>query len=407
MNSNPTQLYSVLVEAIKKAGLFPKPTISHSSASKSTIQVNGRKMLSFTSNNYLGMSDSDKIKKIVINALKKYGISSGSTRILGGSHDIHEELEKTLATFIGTEDAIVFSTGYMANIGALPAIINPMNIPGMSERDPKKDEITVFSDRSNHGSIHDAIKLAKCEKVVFRHNDMLNLENHLKNCVTERKLVITQGVFTTDGSIVPLPELIKLTKKYSAMLWLDDADAIGVLGINGGGTPEYFNQEVEDIDFYMGTMTKAFGVFGGFVAGKKYLIDYIRVASKTSILSAPLPPILSAAVNESIKIVKKMHNERKKIIQIAKKFKHGMINLGYNILGDNAPVMLVLIGDDNIAINIGEKLFSEGIMASVVRYPAVPWGESRIRFSFTADHSEQDVSRLISFFKRIKDSVIK
>lgn len=403
MKDNPTLIYSVVIDAIKKAGLFPKPTISQTSASGSHTQINGKEALSFTSNNYLGMSDNPKIKEVIVEALKKYGISSGSTRILGGSHDIHEELEKTLSSFIGTEDSVVFSTGYMANIGALPTIINPMNIPGMSSRDPKREEITVFSDRNNHGSIHDAIRLAKCEKVVFKHNDMQELEKSLNDCTTERKLIVTQGVFTTDGSIAPLPKIIELKNKYSAMLWLDDADAIGVLGDKGGGTPEYFDQNVHEIDFYMGTMTKAFGIFGGFVAGKHDLMDYIRVASKTSLLSAPLPPILSAAANESIKAVREMHEERRHILTLAKQFKHGLVDLGYKVLGDNAPVMLVLIGDDNRSLGIGKELMENNILASVVRYPAVPWGESRIRFTFTSQHTEQDVIQLMDFFKKMKE----
>ncbi len=403
MYSSPTSVYSAIIEIIKKAGLFPKPTISHTSGSKSKVQIGGKEVLNFTSNNYLGMSDNEKVKDAVVAALKKYGISSGSTRVLGGSHDIHEELEKTLAAFIGADDAIVFSTGYMANIGALPTIINPINIPGMSGRDPKRDEITVFSDKSNHGSIHDAIRLAKCEKVVYKHNDMVELEKALKNCKTERKLIITQGVFTTDGSILPLPRIIELKKRYSAMLWLDDADAIGVLGENGGGTPEYFDQNIKDVDFYMGTMTKAFGVFGGFVAGNHDLIDYIRVASKTSILSAPLPPILSAAVNESIKLVKQSSEDRKKIILLAKQFKHGIADLGFEVLGGNAPVMLVMLGDDNKSIEVEKELAIAGIMASVVRYPAVPWGESRVRFNFTSQHTEGDVNKVIEFFKTIKE----
>lgn len=397
------EIFSQIVDFLKKEDLYPKINASQTSGLSSRARIQNEDFLIFGSSNYLGLSGNSTVKEHLVESLKKYGISSGATRVLGGTHDVHNELEARISTFLETESTIIFSTGYMANIGTIPVIANPLNLPGVSTRKPEKSEISIFSDEGNHGSIHDAIKLAVCKKVIFKHNDAKDLERQLSNNMSERKLIITQGVFTIDGSIAPLPELIELKDKYEAILMIDDADGIGVLGEKGQGTASYYGIPASRVDILMGSLTKAVGGFGGFISGTNEIIDYIRIAAKTNVLSAPLPPVITAAMIKSFDLIPNLSKDRDKVLNLSKDLQHSLKDLGFKLYDSNTPVVVLKIGPESKALLIASDLFANKIYAPVIRWPAVPWGESRIRFSITALHDTNDIETLVAFFRENKE----
>jgi len=394
-------IFSEVVRYIKASDLHPKFHKSSSSASHSEVRVEQKKVVNFGSNNYLGLSNHARVKGAVRKALKRYGVSSGATRVLGGTHDIHEFLENKLAEFLMAEDSLVFSSGYMANVGVIPSISNLIELPGLKPILSQKEEMAIFSDSGNHGSIHDAIKLSTSNKHIFEHNDVRDLEKKLSIDRSERKLIITQGVFTTDGSIAPLKKIVDLKRKYDCMLLVDDADGIGILGEHGRGTLEKLEIDVSDIDILMGSLTKAFGAFGGFIAGSKDIITYLRMLSKTAMLSAPLPPILCAAAIESLRLIPQMSKQREQVIDLADELRNKLLTIGLNVLHDETPVVLVEIGDEKKSIEMAERLLGKGFYVPVVRYPAVSWGKARLRLTVTSLHDQRKIDSLVQAFLSI------
>lgn len=402
---NQLSVYSEIVNALRSANLYPKINASQTSGASSHSQIEGEDYTIFGSSNYLGLANSQLLKSKTIESLQRHSISSGATRVLGGTHDVHNILEQKIADFLEVESSIVFSTGYMANIGVIPALANPINIPGLSSRKPEKHEVTIYSDEGNHGSIHDAIRLTVCEKEIFKHNNVEDLEEKLSKSRSERKLIITQGVFTTDGSLAPLPQLVALKEKYQSMLMIDDADGLGVMGEDGRGTFEYFGVNPKDIDILMGSMTKACGGFGGYIASTKDVIDYLRIAAKTNVLSAPLPPIISEAMITAVSAISEMKAERASIHKFAKEFKHSMEDIGFRVLGGHTPIVLIEFGEESVSLSVSKQLQDRRIYAPVIRWPAVPWGRSRIRFTFTAEHTKEDVGKLTNIMQELRKGI--
>jgi len=406
-----------VVSELKKTGLYPEIPIVDGAATETKIHIDGKEYLLFGTNNYLGMSYNSDVKKTMVRAVEKYGLGSGGPRLLAGNIDIHNELESTIADFVGRESAICFTTGYMTNIGTIPALINipKTTATGIITNFLKKEligknegEVTIVSDEKNHGSIVDGVRLSKTEHLIYKHVDMEDLEKKLKKAKNKIKLIITDGVFSMDGDIAPLPEIVSLAKRYNALIMVDDAHGIGTLGKRGRGSLEHHGIENSDVDILMGTFTKAFGGIGGFVAGDRELISYLKITARTYMLSAPIPPVISAGLKRSIEIIKKETWRKDKAFKNAKYFKSELKKIGYETTKTDTLIVPVLIdGDEHMVIKATNELFKRSIVAPNARFPAVPAGHGRLRVVVTSEHKKDDLDYLLKCLKEIKPLVIE
>src|SRR4030065_1178138 len=369
---------------LKKKSLLRKLTYIDSSIG-SRITINGKRYINFSSNDYLGLSKDRRIIKAALNALNKYGFGSGASRLLSGSYIPHKKLEEKIARFKGTEAALVFNTGYSANTGIIPALVGV--------------EDTIFSDEPNHASIIDGARLSKAEIKIYSHGNMNHLEGLLKKS-SKRKLIVTDTIFSMDGDIAPLKDIVFLSKKYSAMLMIDDAHGTGVLGKTGRGGLEHFDIKASASSaqgiIQMGTLSKAFGCFGGFAAGSKDLIDFLINMARSFIYSTSLPPAIAGACINAIDIVNSESDSlRKKLWANREKLYQGLKNLGYDTLNSETPIIPILAGDVKSGLKIGSYLFKWKIFAPAIRPPTVSEGMCRIRFSVTAAHTDEDIDLVL------------
>ncbi|MFH1202235.1 MAG: 8-amino-7-oxononanoate synthase [Candidatus Omnitrophota bacterium] len=386
-----------ILDFIDRVGLYPDIKAISGSATPEVV-INGRKTLLFSSNSYLGIASSDKLKQAGIDAINKYGIGTAGARLLSGNLEIHVQVEKEIAKFKHCDDAIVFNTGYMTNVGAISAV---MNLPKIGPSSFFKGTGIIFSDELNHASIIDGCKLSNASVIIYKHVDMKDLEGKLRWQRKRRKLIITDGVFSMDGDIAPLDKIAELAKKYKAMVMVDDAHATGVLGKNGSGTPEHFNLTQDDIDIMMGTLSKALAGAGGYVAGKKDLIRYLRVTSRPYIFSTSMPASNSAAVIAAIREIKDHPELIRRLWENANQLREGFKERGFNTLKSQSQIIPVLIGEEKKAIEAARILFERGFFAPCVRWPAVAKGQARIRFTVMASHSEHQINLLLDEFSKI------
>jgi len=394
-----------MLNFINGEGLYPEIKIISGSPTNTEIIVENKKILIFCSNDYLGLANNPILKKAAHEAIDKYGVGSGGSRLVSGNTDIQLQLEKSIAEFKGGEAAITFSTGYMANTGTIPAVIDVIsNIKKIGNKIialPSFKKNIILSDELNHASIIDGCRLSHAKIVVYKHKNIKDLENKLKKYKNSRKLIVTDGVFSMDGDIAPLPDIARLAKKYNAMAMVDDAHASGVLGKEGRGTSEYFGLKPNDIDIIMGTFTKAFGGVGGFVVGSKDLIDFLRISARSYIFSAPIPPAIVAGLLIAITEAKNNANLRKALWEHANYLKDSLKKMGFNTLLSETQIIPVLIGKEEKAIEFSKLLFENGILAPCVRWPAVPWGEARLRLTVKATHTKEQIDYLIKNIEKI------
>lgn len=380
------------LKRLRRKGLFRKLSYIESS-SKAKIFIKGQGYINFSSNDYLGLSEHPQIIESVIDAFRKYGFGSGASRLLSGSYISHKKLEERIARFKRTESAVVFNTGYSANVGAIPVL--------------SEAEDTIFSDELNHASIIDGIKLSKAKIKIFRHRDTNHLEELLKKS-SGRKLIITDTVFSMDGDIAPLKDIVFLSKKYDAMLMIDDAHGTGVLGRTGRGGLEHFGITVTspskaDNIIQMGTLSKAFGCFGGFVAGSKNLINFLINRARSFIYSTSFPPVVAEAGIKAIEIVDlRFKNLRKKLWSNRERLYKGLKGLGYETFDSETPIIPILAGDVKNALRLSRYLYKNKIFAPAIRPPSVPEGKCRIRFSVTASHTDEDIDLVLESLKKFK-----
>ncbi|MFZ5643710.1 MAG: 8-amino-7-oxononanoate synthase [Bacillota bacterium] len=354
--------------------------------STSRTIVDGRNCILLSSNNYLGLTEHPEIKKAFIEAVKKWGAGSGASRLISGNLRPHMELEKEIARFKRTESAIVFNTGYMANIGVITALAEKGDI--------------VISDQLNHASIIDGCRLSGSEIRVYRHKDMAHLKDILR-CSRgyRRRLIITDGVFSMDGDIAPLPEIVALAGEFNALVMVDDAHATGVLGHRGSGTAEYFGLEGK-IAVQMGTLSKALGNCGAYVAGNPELIDYLRNKARSFIFSTSLPPAVVGASIAAVKILERHPEIIKKLWANADYLRAGLKNLGYSVLSDETPIIPILTRDESRTLQLGMSLLDKGVFAPAIRPPTVPPGTCRIRVTVMASHSTDDLDEALDAFEK-------
>jgi len=378
------------IRRIEKEGLL-RGLVHIESSHGNRIVINGSEFINLSSNDYLGLSRHPDILKSAIDGLRRYGLGSGASRLLSGTYDSHLRLEERIADFKGTESALVFNTGYAANTGIIPAIAG--------------NDTAIFSDELNHASIIDGMKLSRAEKRIFRHRDMEHLEHLLRQSVglsgVKRRLIITDTVFSMDGDIAPLKEMVFLSRKYSAILMIDDAHATGVLGETGRGGLEYFGI-VSDRVIQMGTMSKAIGCYGAFVAGSRDLIRFLINRARSFIYSTSLPPAIIEACIKAVEMVEADPGGlRKRLWQNRQRLYEGLKGLGYNTMGSETQIIPVLTGGVEETLRLSRHLYKEGIFAPAIRPPTVPEGRCRIRFSMTALHTDEDIDRVIESLKRI------
>ena len=373
-------------------GLYPETRIIHGGAEPEVV-IDGRKVLMFSSNNYLGLATNHHVINAAVEATKKYGAGSDGSRLLSGNLDIHRNFEVAIAEFKGGEDAIALPCGYSANVGVVSAIMNPLKVGVQSFFERRG---VVLSDELNHASIIDGCTMSRQEIAVYKHLDMSDLERNLKKYKNRRKLVVTDSVFSMDGDIAPLDTIVHLCKKYNAMLMIDEAHATGVLGSTGKGSLEHFNLKAgTDVDIVLGTCSKALASSGGFVVGSKELIRYLRIACRSYMFSTATTPGASGALLEVIKILKTEPQHRIKLWENTNYLRTEFHKAGFDTLGSVTQIIPILIGEDTTAIKFTKKLFEKGIFGPNVRWPAVEKRKSRIRFTVMATHTKEQIDYLV------------
>lgn len=385
------------LKIIKEKKLYPRIRVVDGISSEPEIIVEGKKVLLFCSGNYLGLANHPDIITAIKEGLDKYGIHPTGSRLVSGTLDIHVKLEKKVAEFKHAEDAMIFTTGTMANIGTIPALMNlpDLSVYAVMKNIFKKKQGVIYSDELNHATIVDGARLARSERIIYKHRDIKDLEKKLKFNGNKRKLIITDGVFSMDGDIAPLPNIITLAKKYDAVVMVDDAHATGVLGKHGKGTMEHFGL-TEGVDIHMGTFSKSFGVMGGFIAAQKEVIDYLRIFARTYMFTGGSFGALAMGVLKSFEIVEHDLERREKLWDNTNFFKESLNKLGYNTLESETPIVPVFIGDEHIAMAMADELFDQGVFAPCVRWPSVAKKQSRIRFALMSTHTKEHIEKVLN-----------
>jgi len=380
------------LKKLREAGLLRTLRVLEG-AQGNRIRIEGKEYIAFCSNDYLGLAASEELIRAARGAMEKYGFGAGAARLVTGTSREHIDLERQIAAFEGTEDAIVFSTGYMANIGAITSLVGEGDL--------------VIGDRLNHGSIVDGCRLSRATFRVYAHRDMAQLEWCLKRAkLFGRTLVVTDTVFSMEGDIAPLGDICELCRKYGAMLMVDEAHATGVFGERGRGVCEQFGVE-GDVDVRMGTLSKAVGSFGGFVAGRKELIDYLRNKARTFILTTAPPPAVCAAAREGLRIIAERPELRERLWRNVESVKAVLRDADVPFMDGGTPIIPIVVGEASRAVEISRMLRDSGILIPPIRPPAVPTGSSRLRLTVSAAHTEEDIEALGRAMRDIAPSLRK
>ncbi len=371
----------------KRSGYYPYFKAIQSGAG-STVMIDGKKFIMIGSNNYLGLTQDPRVLKAAKDALDTFGSGCTGSRFLNGTLILHEELEDKLANFVHKEAAIVFSTGFQTNQGAISSLAGKNDF--------------IFSDKTNHASIIDGCRLAFGKTVKFKHNDMKDLEKQLAhhNDDSAGKLIVADGVFSMEGDIINLPEMVPIAKKYKARIMLDDAHSIGVLGANGRGTAEHFNLE-SDVDIIMGTFSKSFASLGGFVAGEKKIINYIKHHARSLIFSASMPPSAVATVLKAVEILESEPERLEQLWKNTRKMKKSFDEMGFNTGRTQSPIIPIIIGDDMKTFFFWKILFENHIFSNPVISPAVEPGRSMLRTSYMATHTDEELDQVLEIVYQV------
>lgn len=395
---DPVDKIHEFFKELEGMGIIPDVKSNEVSGTIAEAKFKGKKVLMFASNDYLGLSMRPAVIEGAKKELEKHGLGPGGSRFLCGDIELLEKLDKKTAELVGTEDAMTFPTGYMANNGVFQAVMDPL----IGSLPFSKASGVIFSDEYNHGSLIEGCRLSHAQKIVFRHNDLEDLKRKIsENLNRYPKMIVTEGVFTPHGDISPLHELVKISKQYGAILMIDDAHGVGILGKKGGGTSEHLGLQGQ-IDIVMGSFDKALGGMGGFLAGKKKLIEYFRVSAKPYMLSSSVPAAMAGGLIKSMEICMSENNLREKLFKNANYLRSALTKMGYKILGTkDVPVVLVYIGDEKKSITFSNKIFDRGVYCPSFRWPVVPQGESRMRITPMATHTNEHLDTLIKVFEEV------
>lgn len=351
-----------------------------------SVTVNHQKVIQLSSNNYLGFTSHPRLINVAQEAVQQYGAGTGSVRTIAGTFTMHQELEKKLAAFKKTEAALVFQSGFTTNQGVLSSILS-------------KEDI-VISDELNHASIIDGIRLTKADKKVYQHVNMSDLERVLRKSMNYRmRLIVTDGVFSMDGNIAPLPDIVELAEKYDAFVMVDDAHASGVLGENGRGTVNHFGLDGR-VHIQVGTLSKAIGVLGGYAAGSKVLIDYLRHKGRPFLFSTSHPPAVTAACMEAIDVLLEEPEHMERLWENTAYFKAMLVKMGLTLTKSETPILPILIGDEGVAKQFSDQLLSRGVFAQSIVFPTVAKGKARIRTIITAEHTKDELDQALDVIEK-------
>ena len=378
------------VENIRNEGLFKEERHISSPQQTEINLIDGQKVLNFCANDYLGLANNDDIKKAARDALETDGFGMASVRFICGTNDLHQKLEKRLSKFLGYEDCILYVACFDANGGLFEPLFHA--------------EDAIISDELNHASIIDGIRLTKAMRFRYKHSNMESLEECLLRAVDQgarHKVIVTDGVFSMDGSFAKLDSIVDLAKKYDALIMVDDCHATGFIGKQGKGTAEYYGLEGE-VDFLTGTLGKALGgASGGFTCATKNVIDLLKQRSRPYLFSNALSPSIVSASLKALDIVETDHERRERINENTKYFRSKMKNLGYTILGDEHPITPVMLGDAKIAQEMSKRLLEKGLYAIGFFFPVVPEGKARIRLQVNSEHKKEELDKAVTIFEEV------
>ncbi len=360
--------------------------------------MNGRDVVNLSSNNYLGLANHPKVRQAALEAIEKWGVGAGAVRWIGGTMSVHDELEQRLAKFKHTEAVLVFTSGFTANSGCIPAVLT--------------DKDVVISDELNHASIIDGVRLSpaaykKSDGWVYRHKDMEDLERALKLANETgfgKKLIITDGVFSMDGDIAPMPDIVRLAEQYEAIVMIDDAHGSGVLGKNGAGTVSHF-ELYGKVDIQLGTLSKALGVVGGYIAGSAFLKDWLINRGRPYLFSTAHPPMVAAALIAALDIMENDPEPMRKLWDNTRWWKNALQEAGFDTMGSESPITPVFVGDEAVAQTMEKMLFEEGVYALAIAFPTVARGKARLRTMPNATHTHEDLAFALEAFKKVRDKL--
>ena len=397
MNADFQSWLGEQLQSLKDQHLYKVPKILQSPAG-GRVLMNGKEVVNLSSNNYLGLANHPKVRAAAMEAIEKWGVGAGAVRWIGGTMSVHQELEEKLAKFKHTEAVLVFTGGFTANSGCIPACLTNHDV--------------VISDELNHASIIDGVRLSsasyrKGDGWVYPHKDMDALEVALKKANEqgfEKKMIITDGVFSMDGDIAPLPDIVRLAEEYNAFVMVDDAHASGVLGKNGAGTASHFNLYGR-VDIQLGTLSKALGVMGGYIAGSTLLKEWLINRGRPYLFSTGHPPMVAAALIAALDIMENDPEPMNRLWSNAKWWKNALADEGFDTMGSETPITPVYVGDEGKAQEMERLLWEEGVYALAIVFPTVGRGKARIRTMPSAAHTEEDLALALNAFKKVRDKL--
>jgi glycine C-acetyltransferase len=381
-----TQFLADELDQMRRQGLF-RPLRVLDTAQDTEVVVDGKRVLNLSSNNYLGLTTHPRLKTAMIEATEKWGAGSGAVRTIAGTMTVHEDLERRLADFKHTEASLVLQSGFTANLGVLQSMV--------------KEGDVIISDELNHASIIDGIRLSKAERSIFKHRDMDDLERHLEMHRAKRvKLVVTDGVFSMDGDIAPLPAIVERAERFGALVMVDDAHASGVLGKNGRGSVNHFGLDGR-VDLQMGTLSKAIGVLGGYVAGPQTVRDFLIHRARPFLFSTSHPPGVAAACIAAIDVLLAEPERIDELWKNTARFKAGLKRLGFETGASETPITPVIVGKGAVAMDFSDRLFKLGVFAQGIGFPTVAEGRARIRTIVTSVHTDAQLDRALEAFASV------
>jgi len=385
--SDPLAYLGQQLEDWKRAGTYQRLRILESESAAES-RFDGKEVINLASNNYLGLTTHPKLREAALEATRKYGVGSGAVRTISGTMSLHMQLEERIAEFKHVEACVVFQSGFAANAGTVAAILTP--------------EDHIISDELNHASIIDGCRLSKAKIHVFPHKDTAAAGRKLAELegVPGRKLLVTDGVFSMDGDIAPLPGLVEEAEKYGAIMMVDDAHSSGVLGRNGRGTIDYFNLHGR-VHVQVGTLSKAIGVLGGYVCGSRNLIDFLYHRARPFLFSTSHPPGVAASCIAAFDVLEQEPERIQALWDNTKYFKQGLAAAGFNTGFSETPITPVIVGEARMAHALSKALFDEGVLATGIGFPTVPEGKARVRTIVTATHTRAQLDRALEAFQRV------
>ncbi|MDA3931098.1 MAG: glycine C-acetyltransferase [Tenericutes bacterium] len=385
--SNNLKYLEKQVQQLKEDGVYRELPVNEGPCDN-RISLDGKEVVNLSSNNYLGLATHPEVEQAAIEAVKNYGAGTGSVRTIVGNQAPLEALEVLLAEFKKEEAVTVFQSGLNCNIGAIQAIVNKGDL--------------IISDELNHASIIDGVRLARADKAIYKHSDMENLKSILKERRDDYNnvLIITDGVFSMDGDLAKLPEIVKLAKEYNCLTYVDDAHGSGVLGENGRGTVDHFGLHGE-VDFIIGTLSKAIGVIGGYVASKKVVKQWLLHRGRPLLFSTALPPAAVGAIIKSVELIMGSTEYTDKLWENAKYFKTKLNKLGFDIGHSETPITPVMVGKEDLTMKFSKRLLEEGVFVSAIVFPTVPKGTGRLRCMISAAHTKVDLDFSIDKIEKI------